>query len=300
MWFKNLALFRFTEAFSTSADELENRLATLAFRSCGSLELATFGWVPPLSPDGAQLVHSANGFFMLCAQKEEKVLPPAVINEIVSNRINEIEAKEQRSIRRKERESIKDEAIFELLPRALSFTRRTYAYIDPKGGWLVIDTASAAGAEEFTELLRRALGSLAITPPKTQDNPVAVFTRWLTEQSCPSDITLENECELRASEQEKNIVRCKNQDLFSTEIQTHLAAGKECTKISLSWNDRLYFFVDEELHLKRLRFLDLILEQAEDIDSESQADLFDTHFAIMSLELAGFFPRFLELFGGES
>ncbi|MGH8558817.1 MAG: recombination-associated protein RdgC [Methylococcales bacterium] len=300
MWFKNLALFRFSEPFSTTVDEFENRLAALVFRSCGSLELSTIGWFPPLQPGGSQLVHAANGFLMICACKEEKVLPPAVVNEMVTEKIAEIEDKQQRPVRRKERESLRDEVTFDLLPRALSFSRRTYAYIDPKGGWLIVDSGSSSTTDEFTELLRRSLGSLPIAPPKTRENPVSVWTRWLSEKNSPPGIALENECDLRATAQERNIVRCKGQDLFSEEIQAHLDAGKECIKLALTWGDRFTFTVDEDLNIKRLRFLDLIQEQADEIDTTSKSDLFDAHFSIMSLELAGFLPDFLELFGGEA
>jgi recombination associated protein RdgC len=300
MWFKNLALFRFSEPFGTTADDLENQLATLAFRSCGSLESSTIGWIPPLQPGGDQLVHAANGFLMVCAQKEEKVLPPAVINEMVAEKIADIEEKQQRPVRRKERENLRDEVLFQLLPAALRFSRRTYGYIDPKGGWLIVDSGSSGTTDEFTTVLRRSLGSLPIAPPKTRENSVSVLTRWLAEKNYPADIVLENECDLRASDQEKNIVRCKNQDLFAEEIQAHLNAGKECTKLALTWNDRLSFTVDEELTIKRLRFLDLIQEKADAVDTQSKADSFDTEFSIMTLELAAFLPRFLELFGGDA
>ena len=300
MWFKNLALFRFSEPFNPSADELENELAKLSFRPCGSLELSSTGWVPPLHPGGDQLVHAANGFFMICALKEEKVLPPAVVNEIVADRIAEIEEKQARPVRRKEREALRDEVTFELLPQALSFSRKTYAYIDPNGGWFVVDSGSSGATDEYTALLRRTLGSLPVTPPKTRDNPVRVLTRWLSEKNIPSDITLENECDLRDAEHEKNVVRCKGQDLFSKEIQAHLEAGKECVKIALTWSDRFTFTIDEDLSIKRLRFLDLVQEQADEIDTQEKSDLFDAQFAIMTLELAGFLPRLLELFGGEA
>lgn len=300
MWFKNLALFRFSEPFNTPLDELEKQLATLAFRSCGSLEYSSIGWVSPLQPEGDQLVHAANGFMMICACKEEKVLPSAVVNAMVAEQIAEIEEKQQRPVRRKERESLRDEVTFDLLPRALSFSRRTYAYIDPRGGWLVVDSGSSSTTDEFTELLRRSLGSLPIAAPKTRENPVSVLTRWLSEKDSPAGITLENECDLRATERERNIVRCKGQDLFSEEIQAHLDAGKECIKLALTWGDRFTFTVDEDLNIKRLRFLDLVQEQADEIDTPEKSDLFDAHFAIMSLELAGFLPGFLELFGGEA
>ncbi|MGR9108087.1 MAG: recombination-associated protein RdgC [Gammaproteobacteria bacterium] len=300
MWFKNLALFRFTDPFSIAENDIEQHLTALSFRPCGSLELSTNGWVPPLSSGNEQLVHSANGFWMICALKEEKVLPPAVINETVAERIAEIEEKENRSVRRKESSRLRDEVIFELLPRALSFSRRTYGYIDPKGGWLVVDSGSSSTTDEFTALLRRSLGTLAIAPPKTRENPVSVMTRWLSEKESPPEITLENECELRAVDKEKNTVRCKGQDLFSEEIRAHLDAGKECFKMALTWADRFTFTVDEELNLKRLRFLDLVQEQTEGIDLREKSDLFDAEFSIMTLELASFLPRFLELFGGEA
>ncbi|MGH8497651.1 MAG: recombination-associated protein RdgC [Methylococcales bacterium] len=300
MWFKNLALFRLSEPFRTAVDELDNQLAALAFRALGNLELSTLGWVPPLQPGGQQLVHAANGFLMICASKEEKVLPPAVVNEMLTEKIAAIESQQKRAVRRQERASLRDEITFDLLPRALSFTRRTYAYIDPKSGWLVVDSGSPNTTDELTELLRRSLGSLPITPPKTRENPVSVFTRWLARKDVPAGITLENECDLRSTQQERNIVRCKGQDLFSAEIQAHLDAGKECIKLAMTWADRFTFTVDEELNIKRLRFLNLIQEQADAVDTQEKSDLFDVHFSIMSLELAAFLPAFLELFGGEA
>ena len=126
------------------------------------------------------------------------------------------------------------------------------------------------------------------------------MTRWLSEKNCPGDLTVGSECDLRATKQEKNVVRYRGQDLFSREIDTHMDAGKECIKLGLTWNDRFSFTLDEDLNIKKLRFLDLIQEQAEDIDSDASGDLFDAHFAIMTLELASFLPRLLELFGGEA
>jgi len=37
-----------------------------------------------------------------------------------------------------------------------------------------------------------------------------------------------------------------------------------------------------------------------DINTDSEAEQFDVDFSIMSLELANFLPRLLELFGGEN
>jgi len=301
MWFKNLSLLRLTEAFTLSAEELEEKLQAGRFQPCGSLQPMSYGWVPPTGKDGdAPLVHAAGGCYMLCAQREEKILPASVVNEVLAEKVAEIEEKKGTTVRKKERDALRDEVIHDLLPRAFSFSRRQYAYIDTNTGWLVVDSASTKKAEELASWLRRCVDSLPVTPPAVSERPAAVMTRWLAEGAAPSDIVLENECELKATDEEGASVRCKKHDLSAPEIQNHLEAGKEAVKIAVSWNDRLSFVLDDALGIKRLRFLDLVQEQAADVEAADAAERFDADFAIMSGELASFLPRLLELFGGEN
>lgn len=298
MWFKNLALLRFTDPFELSPEQLEACLAQRPFRHCGSLEPASLGWCPPLGREASSLTHVTGGFVMLCLQKEEKILPAAVIAEVVGQRVAEIEETQGRTVRRKERDAIRDEVLQDLLPRAFSFSRKTYGYIDPRGGWLVVDSPSARKTDEFVSLLRQVVGSLPVIPLATRDRPAAVLTSWLRESGLPPGITLESECELRSPDEDGGVVRCRRHDLGAPEIQNHLAAGKEVVKLALSWNDRLSLILDEELSIKRLRFLDLVQEEAAEVETDDWAARFDADFAVMSLQLAEFLPRLLDLFGG--
>jgi recombination associated protein RdgC len=300
MWFKNLSIFRLTEDFTLAPAELEQKLEQMAFRPCGSHEEFTFGWTSPLGKSSEQLVHSANGFLMLCGKKEERVLPASVVNEMLQEKILETEEQQGRKLAKKERTALKDELIFELLPRAFTFSNKTYAYIDPKGGWLIVDAASAKKAEDLLSSLRKCLGSLPAVPLNTIEKPVKIMTEWLINNQAPDDITIEDECELRAPEEEGGIIRCKRHDLSLPEIKNHLDTGKEVIKLAVNWADRLSFIVDENLAVKRLKFLDLIQDQVADTDTSSEAEQFDVDFSIMSLELSNFLPRLLELFGGEN
>ncbi len=300
MWFKNLSIFRLTENFILTPEDLEQKLSTMSFHPCTPHQEFSFGWTPPVGKPAQQLVHSSNGFMMLCGKKEEKVLPAAVINEMVQEKILETEEQQARKLSKKERSAIKDELIFELLPKAFRFSRKTYAYIDPKGGWVVVDAASTKSAEDLLSNLRKCLGSLPAVPLSTIDKPIAIMTQWLMTNQTPDDLTIENECELRSPEEAGGIIRCKRHDLTLPEIKNHLDMGKEVIKLAVSWADRIAFIVDENLAIKRLRFLDLIQDQIADIDSNSEAEKFDADFSIMSLELANFLPRLVALFGGEN
>jgi recombination associated protein RdgC len=300
MWFKNLTIFRLTEAFTLTPGELEQKLQTLQFRSCGPHEEFSFGWTQPIGKSADQLVHAANGFMMLCGKKEEKVLPTAVVNEMLQEKIGEIEDREARKLSKKERTTLKDELIFELLPKAFRFSRKTYAYIDPKGGWLLIDSASAKSAEDLLSNLRKCLGSLPAIPLNTIDKPSVNMTQWLLTQETPEDLTIEDECELRALQEEGGIIRCKKHDLSVPEIKNHLDTGKQVIKLAVNWAGRIAFVLDEHLALKRLRFLDMVQEQAADIDTGSAAERFDADFTIMTGELAELLPRLTAWFGGEN
>jgi recombination associated protein RdgC len=300
MWFKNLSVFRLTEAFTLSTEELEQQLEALSFHPCGLHEESSFGWTSPLGKSSQQLVHGTNGFMMLCGKKEERVLPAAVVNELVQEKILEKEEQQARKLSKKERTEIKDELIFELLPKAFTFSRKIYAYIDPKGGWLIVDAASTKSAEDLVSLLRKCLGSLPTVPINTIEKPTTTMTQWLLNNQAPDDITIEDECELRSPEEAGGIIRCKRHDLTLPEIKNHLDTGKEVIKLAVSWADRISFIVDENLAIKRLRFLDLIQDQVTDIETGDEAAQFDVDFSIMSAELANFLPRLIELFGGEN
>lgn len=300
MWFKNLTLFRFTENFTLSIDELEQKLQTLPFKPCGPHEESSMGWTAPLGQQATEMVHGSNGYLMVCVKREEKVLPSSVIAELVQEKITEIEEQEQRKLGKKERTTIKDELIFELLPKAFTFSRKTYAYIDPKGGWLVVDSPSAKKAEDLVSLLRKSIGSLPVIPPITVTKPAVTMTQWLfSDELPPADITIEDECELRSPDETASTVRCKRHDLNAPEIKNHLDTGKQVIKLALTWEERLSLLLDENLGVKRLKFLDLVQQQAADTNADSAAAQFDADFAIMAAELSNFLPRLLTLFDGE-
>jgi recombination associated protein RdgC len=302
MWFKNLALFRFTEPFVHSSEALLEALERRRFRPCGPLEMATLGWHPPLRRDDHSLVHAASGFLMLSLLREEKILPASVVNEAVEEKTEEIETRRGTPVGRKERATLRDKVVSDLIPRAFSHTRRTYAYIDSRGGWLVVDSPNPRRAEDLVSLLRQSLGSFPVEPLSVKERPASVMTRWLMTGQLPSDIGVEDECELRAPDEEGKggIVRCRRQDLTAPEILNHLAAGKEVVRLALTWNDRLSLMLDDSLQVKKLRFLDGIQEQAAEVDAADEVERFDADFAIMALELSQFLERLPEWFGGEN
>ncbi|MDD2162358.1 recombination-associated protein RdgC [Pseudomonas sp. MIL19] len=300
MWFRNLLVYRLTQDIPLDAEALETALAAKPARSCASQELSTYGFIAPFGKgDDAPLVHVSGDFLLIASRKEERILPGSVVRDALKEKVDEIEAEQMRKVYKKERDQLKDEIVQTFLPRAFIRKSATFAAIAPKQGLILVDSASAKRAEDLLSTLREAIGSLPVRPLTVKIAPSATLTDWVKTQQAAADFTVLDECELRDTHEDGGVVRCKRQDLTSDEIQLHMTAGKQVTQLSLAWQDKLSFMLDDKLVVKRLRFEDLLQDQAEQDGGDDDLGQQDASFTLMMLTLVEFLPQLFEALGGE-
>ncbi|QDO75058.1 recombination-associated protein RdgC [Aeromonas caviae] len=299
MWFKNLQVYRFTRPFELTAEQLETQLEECAFTPCGSQDLSRFGWTRPLGKFGRTLTHVANGQILLCARREDKILPTAVIKEALAEKVEAIEYEQGRALKKKEKEALKEELLHTLLPRAFSRTSQTFAWINPADGLLMVDASSAKKADDVLALLRKSIGSLPVVPVALKNPPEITMTEWLSKSIVPAPFLLEDESELRSAQQHGGIARFKQQDLMTDEVKNHLANDKLVTKLALSWGESISFVLGDDLSIKRLKFSEELREQNDDVTSEDPAARLDADFALVTGELSQFIPALFNALGGE-
>lgn len=300
LWFKNLMVYRLSREVSLSADEMEKQLSAFSFTPCGSQDMAKTGWVSPMVSHSDALTHTVNGQIVICARKEEKILPSPVIKQELQAKIERLEGEQHRKLKKTEKDSLKDEVLHSLLPRAFSRFNQTFLWIDTVNDLIMVDAASAKRAEDTLALLRKSLGSLPVVP-LTLENPIELtLTEWVRSKELPSGFALMDEAELKAILEDGGVIRCKKQDLFSDEIAVHIEAGKLVTKLALDWQERVQLVLSDDGSLKRLKFSDTLREQNEDIDQEDFAQRFDADFILMTSELAALIKNLIEALGGEA
>ncbi|CQJ58573.1 recombination-associated protein RdgC [Yersinia rohdei] len=300
LWFKNLMVYRLSREVSLSADEMEKQLSALSFAPCGSQDMTKTGWVSPMGSHSDALTHSVNGQIVICARKEEKILPSPVIKQELQAKIERLEGEQHRKLKKTEKDSLKDEVLHSLLPRAFSRFNQTFLWIDTVNDLIMVDAASAKRAEDTLALLRKSLGSLPVVP-LTLENPIELtLTEWVRSKELPAGFALMDEAELKAILEEGGVIRCKKQDLFSDEIAVHIEAGKLVTKLALDWQERVQLVLSDDGSLKRLKFSDTLRDQNEDIDREDFAQRFDADFILMTSELAALIKNLIEALGGEA
>ena len=293
MWFKNIHFYRFEEAFLTTGKQLETALEKNKARSCGMLELFCEGWTEPLGLEGQSLLHEADGKFMICLRREDKILPASLVRDRLEEKVFALSQQQGRPVGRKEKMDIKDMIIQELLPRAFVKTSQTFAYIDPKNSWLIVNASGAKKAEELVALLRKSLGVLNVVLPQTTISPEVMMTQWLmSKQPLFGGFELEDEVELRSSGEFESVIRCKHVDLSSQEVQAHIGTGKRVFRLAMNWQDRISFVLHENLSIHRLRYNgELIADFDAGGDEIAQ---FDADFAMMSAEFSEFIPTLLQ------
>jgi recombination associated protein RdgC len=287
MFFRNLTLFRFPAALDFN--DLDSHLGACALKPVGALELSSRGFVSPFGRDGESLSHRIADAIWLSIGSEDKILPGAVVNDLLSRKLAEIEEKEGRKPGGRARKRLKEDLVHELLPRAFVRPSRTDALLDLEHGLCVVDTSSRKNAENVVSEVRKALGSFPALPVNAEVAPRSVLTGWIAGDPLPDGLSLGDECELKDAADKGAVVKVQRMELQSDEIARHLEAGKQVTRLALTLDDHVSFVLGEDLVLRKFKLLDGAVDQLESTERDDIRAELDARFALMAGEVKRLF-----------
>jgi recombination associated protein RdgC len=227
---------------------------------------------------------------------EVKAVPSSVIARKANERAAQMEAMEGRKPGKKELREIKEDLKLSLLPMAFTKQSTVWVWIDPVARLLVIDAGSQARADEVITMMVKCLNGFGVSLINTTVSPAIAMAQWLTTQEAPPDFSVDRECELKAQDESKAVVRYARHPLDTDEVRQHIEGGKAPTRVAMTWNGRVSFLLTEALQIKKLAFLDVVFEGA----SSGKDDGFDADVAITTAELQKLVPDLLQALGGEA
>lgn len=298
--FKNVMVYRIVSGWSTTQEQLEAALDGARFVECGASQEKSVGWAEPRGEAHGPLVEVVGGQWILKLMIEMKTVPSSVVKRKVQEQIAHIEATTGRKPGKKEKRELADDARLALLPMAFTKQGSVTVWIDPKAQLLILDSGSQSKADEVMTGLIKAIDGLAVTLVNTETSPAAAMSHWLSTHEAPHGFSVDRECELKATDESKAVVRYTRHALDTDEVSQHIAQGKVPTRVAMTWNERVSFVLTEALQLKKVAFLDVVFEGSPSSPSDTKDDGFDADVAIATGELVQLIPDLLEALGGES
>ncbi|MBK6293296.1 MAG: recombination-associated protein RdgC [Rhodoferax sp.] len=294
--FKNMIVYRLAADWTATLAQVEASLDSARFAECGPSQERSLGWVEPRGEAHGPLVEAVGGQWVLKMMIETKAVPAAVLNRKVMDQVAHIEATTGRKPGKKEKRDIKEELKLTLLPMAFSKQVAVTVWIDPTARLLVLDAGSQARADEVVTALVKSVDGFAPTLLNTVTSPAVAMSEWLVTQEPPAGFSVDRECELKATDESKAVVRYARHPLDNDEVVAHVRGGKQASRLALTWDSRVSFMLSESLQLKKIAFLDVVMDSVGGRKNEG----FDTDVALTTGELRRLIPDLVAALGGEA
>jgi recombination associated protein RdgC len=162
----------------------------------------------------------------------------------------------------------------------------------------VIDTASQSKAEDVLSLLRKALEGFPALPIDTKIEFTHVMKAWVTIPNCHTDFVVGEECRIVDAEQKSSIINVKNFDVTSDTITENISQGMQVRSLALTYKDRLSFVLNSDFIIKRVKFLDLAMEERGEFDAGDELEKFFADMILMTGEFRVLLDDLVKVLGG--
>src|SRR5690606_6337133 len=113
----------------------------------------------------------------------------------------------------------------ELRPQAFSFSRDTRVWVYTSNRCLVIDAAATATCDVAMGALAKVQDPRPVVPLYTERSPASAMTSWLISDEPPVNFSIDQDTELRSTNETRAAVRYVRQTVELDEVRKHVEAG---------------------------------------------------------------------------
>jgi recombination associated protein RdgC len=276
--FRSVRFYSVSSAWPGTEQDLSERLATAAFKPCGTYTERSSGFEAPTGSDEAPLARRVTGVDLMRLRNQARVLPTAAIEEALEVRIAEYRQRMQEEPGRRTKRKLKEQARDELLPKALLKSDRTTVLYIGGENVLAVGTASETRAESVLERLRFALGKLDVEP-LAFERPVEGVLMRIFGGDPPRQFKLGRECRMRDRAELKSSVRWQDIDLTQASVRRFVKDGMELTHLGIEFDGTMSAVLAADGTLGKLKLLGLD-EPADDAAEDPLARL-DAELALI-------------------
>lgn len=293
----NAFIYKISGLPDRGAIAFDAALQPRVFVPCGQTQEKSVGWVPPRGEANGLLMERVAGQLICKLAIETKSVPKSELDKWVAAQSDRIEQATGRKPGKKERRELKEDALLALLPNAFAKRKDVPVWIDPKAQTMVIAAGSQSAADEVVGTLLHCI-AVSVGLVQTARSPQSAMTQWLLGDhiDMPGAFSIERECVLKSNGEDAATVKFSKHTLDSPEVRKHVTEGKLPTQLALSWDGRVAFVLTENLQLKKIAFLDGVMDAS---GTDKHEDRFDSDVALATGLLAPVIAELIEALGGE-
>lgn len=287
---KNASVYK---AELPSADNLRKHLEERKFAEIQPSEGETIGFVEV--PHADDLVATFTGGMAFALRYDAKVMPSSAITAEVNKRALALENEQGFRPGRKQRRELRENVIFDFLPKALVKSTVVTCFYDTENKYLIIPTASAPMADRITSQLVHACGSIKTTTINISNLTFGLTTRlmaWLD-----NDDTAFGEfdpCDAVSLKRMKETIVVRREALAGSEHGIHeaITSGFHVNQIKFTRDGAYSFGLTSDFRFRGISF-----ETVED-DTEfpDKIEEFKHEAAVQVLSLAGILNNLCAMF----
>jgi recombination associated protein RdgC len=297
--FKQLTIYRLSDTFALPhSSDLEKLLSPKRHLPIGLTQEESLGFYPPRGSEHDPMIEAIGGHYIMRLNIETKSVPARTVRAKTDERVIEIEQATGRKPGKKEKRDIMDDVLLSLLPAAFPKLNTVTIWIDPERRTLALNTASQGKADKAVSQLIHAIPGLSIELIQTTTSPQAAMTQWLLAQTpddWPENFTVERETVLKSIGEDAATVKFNKHHLANDDVRKHVTEGKLPTQLALSWDGRMAFVLTESLKLKKIQFLDGVMDES---GADKNEDRFDADVALATGLLGPVIDDLIKALGG--
>ena len=297
MWFKNASIVRLPDGFEFSDNVIQNQFLEFHLKPPGPFDKDSSGWVSPFGLDSDVCFHRIGNYLLIALGIEQKVIPDAAIKHQVSTQVRSREAAGE-ILSSDDKLLIKEKIIADYLPTALTKLKVINAFIDLRLNILVIDTPSFNMVSAFVNLLRETFKGHTEYPmrfvPFKSGNTVQPMTQWVhVGDTGINRLEIANNVVLGKPEGTGGVLRGKNIDVESDEINGHIDKGYLVNELGLLFGGVVSFTFSKDYVLKSISFDKSITDSILSNGYESENDRVDAIFDVVTQYLGELIEQLL-------
>lgn len=297
-WFSSISVFSLNEDFKLTQQSFLEKLKEKRIVPCDQHSISSFGWDNIIPEEEEEsLLYKISDKFLIKLKFEEKLIPSSIVKLELEKEVIKREKETGEKVSSSSKKDIKDAIISKMKKQAFVKPSFIEGYVDPKNKKIIVGTGSSKKADLFISLLRDTLGSLDVEPIFPDFDLSSTLTNFILDPLKYEKFSLSHECKLKDIADQSSII-AKDEDLTSDEIREHVVSGKTVESISIVWQQRIRFKINNKFNISSIKPLEIIKEQLNDDLGESAKEkiaLFEADKLLMIEDLNELINDFISI-----